>query len=74
MSGKKSKFNGGIEPGSFSSNPILRVQRGRDPDADLLASIKAMSAAEFRKFKNKEGNEAAINAALARKASSSNGE
>lgn len=63
-------MNGGIEPGSLrgSGSRETRNYEPRDPDADLIKEAMALDAKAFRKrFGSGKPEEAALNAALARK-------
>lgn len=60
-----SKF--GIEPGSLHGlRPRAEDQEPEDPDGDLIKEAKAQDAKSFR-FGSGRPEEAALNAALARK-------
>ena len=61
-----SKFNGGLEPGSMHSGGKPQSSSPVSADADLIAQAKAMSGKALRIWKNQDGNEAKLNAALLR--------
>ena len=66
----RKQFNpGGIQPGTFRGS-VLQYSGGpppSDPDADLLAEVKAMDAATMRRWLKQSDNRQRYDEALANK-------